>query len=57
MNPNGPYPGRQLFHHQILGHAQPGGADEVRNRRAEYIVAIEPPSISQKRASSWKTAR
>jgi len=31
--------------------------DELANRRVEYIVAIEPPSISQKRAATWKTAR
>ncbi|MBI5548502.1 MAG: OmpA family protein [Deltaproteobacteria bacterium] len=31
--------------------------EEVRNRRAEYIVAIEPPVVSQVRAASWKQLR
>ena len=31
--------------------------DEPANRRVEYIVAIEPPTISPKRAAAWKTVR
>ncbi len=31
--------------------------DELANRRVEYIVAIEPPSISHARAASWKSVR
>ena len=35
----------------------PDETDEVRNRRAEYIVAIEPPPISTGIPASWKPLR
>ena len=35
----------------------PDETDEVKNRRAEYIVAIEPPPVSSGRPASWKPLR
>ena len=35
----------------------PDETDEVRNRRAEYIVAIEPPPIQAARPANWKPLR
>lgn len=32
-------------------------ADELANRRVEYIVGIEPPSITASRPASWKQVR
>ena len=43
------------FGEQALAVATPDETDEVRNRRAEYIVAIEEPSISNTQyAAGWK---
>jgi outer membrane protein OmpA-like peptidoglycan-associated protein len=35
----------------------PDETDEVRNRRAEYIVAIEPPPVSSGIPANWKPLR
>jgi outer membrane protein OmpA-like peptidoglycan-associated protein len=35
----------------------PDETDEVRNRRAEYIVAIEPPPVPYSRQANWKPLR
>ena len=35
----------------------PDETDEIQNRRAEYIVAIEPPPIQAARPANWKPLR
>ncbi|MBI5526489.1 MAG: OmpA family protein [Deltaproteobacteria bacterium] len=35
----------------------PDETDEVRNRRAEYIVAVEPPPVPYSRQANWKPLR
>lgn len=43
------------FGEDALAVPTPDETNEIRNRRAEYIVAIEPPAISNSaRAASWK---
>lgn len=45
------------FGEDALNAATADETEEVRNRRAEYIVAIEPRVVSQVRPASWKQLR